>query len=111
MSTRIEKDSLGPLEVPAEAYYGVQTQRAVTNFPISGWPLPPRLVHAMGRIKRAAAQTNLALGLVDQKISKVDRPKPSMGKRTFLPSEASRLRNFTSIWMWWPGTCLAYRRV
>ena len=59
MSTRIEKDSMGPLEVPAEAYYGVQTQRAVTNFPISGWPLPPRFVHAMGRIKRAAAKTNL----------------------------------------------------
>ena len=47
MTTRIEKDSMGPLEVPADAYYGVQTQRAVTNFPISGWPLPPRLIHAM----------------------------------------------------------------
>jgi len=69
MATRIEKDSMGPLEVPAEAYYGVQTQRAVTNFPISGWPLPPRLVHAMGRIKRAAARTNLELGLIDKKIS------------------------------------------
>ena len=69
MSTRIEKDSMGPLAVPADAYYGVQTQRAVTNFPISGWPLPPRLIHAMGRIKRSAAQTNLELGLIDQKVS------------------------------------------
>jgi fumarate hydratase class II len=69
MTTRIEKDSMGPLEVPAEAYYGVQTQRAVTNFPISGWPLPPRLIHAMGRIKRAAAKTNLELGLIDKKVS------------------------------------------
>jgi fumarate hydratase class II len=69
MKTRTEKDSLGPLEVPAEAYYGVQTQRAVTNFPISGWPLPPRFIHAMGRIKRAAAQTNLELGLIDQEIA------------------------------------------
>jgi fumarate hydratase class II len=69
MATRIEKDSMGPLEVPAEAYYGVQTQRAVTNFPISGWPLPPRLIHAMGRIKRAAAKTNLELGLIDKKVS------------------------------------------
>ena len=68
-TTRIEKDSMGPLEVPAEAYYGVQTQRAVTNFPISGWPLPPRLIHAMGRIKRAAAKTNLELGLIDKKVS------------------------------------------
>jgi fumarate hydratase class II len=69
MSTRIEKDSMGPLEVPADAYYGVQTQRAVTNFPISGWPLPPRFIHAMGRIKRAAARTNLELGLIDKKVS------------------------------------------
>jgi fumarate hydratase class II len=69
MATRIEKDSMGPLNVPADAYYGVQTQRAVTNFPISGWPLPPRLIHAMGRIKRAAARTNLALGLIDRKVS------------------------------------------
>jgi len=69
MSTRIEKDSMGPLEVPADAYYGVQTQRAVTNFPISGWPLPPRFIHAMGRIKRAAAQTNLELGLTEKKVA------------------------------------------
>jgi len=69
MSSRIEKDSMGPLEVPADAYYGVQTQRAVTNFPISGWPLPPRFIHAMGRIKRAAAQTNLELGLTEKKVA------------------------------------------
>src|SRR5713101_5138655 len=69
MKTRTEKDSLGPLEVPADAYYGVQTQRAVTNFPISGWPMPSRFIHAMGRIKRAAARTNLELGLVDKRIA------------------------------------------
>jgi len=67
MKTRTEKDSLGPLDVPADAYYGAQTQRAITNFPISGWPLPPRLIHAMGRIKRAAARTNLELRLLDKK--------------------------------------------
>ena len=67
--TRIEKDSMGPLEVPTDAYYGVQTQRAVTNFPISDWPLPPRFIHAMGRIKRAAAKTNLELGLIDKKVA------------------------------------------
>ncbi len=69
MKTRTEKDSMGPLEVPVDAYYGVQTQRAVTNFPISGWPLPPRLIHAMGRIKRAAAKTNLELGLTEKKVA------------------------------------------
>jgi fumarate hydratase class II len=68
-NTRVEKDSMGPLEVPADAYYGVQTQRAVTNFPISGWPLPPRFIHAMGRIKRAAAKTNLELGLIEKKVA------------------------------------------
>src|SRR3989441_12268906 len=69
MKTRTEKDSMGPLEVPADAYYGVQTQRAVTNFPISGWPLPGRFIHTMGRIKRAAARSNLELGLTDKKIA------------------------------------------
>jgi fumarate hydratase class II len=69
MKTRTEKDSMGQLEVPENAYYGVQTQRAVTNFPISGWPMPPRFIHAMGRIKRAAAKTNLELGLIEKKIS------------------------------------------
>src|SRR4029077_15627980 len=69
MKTRTEKDSMGLLEVPADAYYGVQTQRSATNFPISGWPMPPRFIHAMGRIKRAAAKTNLELGLVDKKIT------------------------------------------
>ena len=69
MKTRTEKDSMGPLDVPADAYYGVQTQRAVTNFPISGWPLPLRLIHAMGRIKRAAARTNLELKLIEKKVS------------------------------------------
>ncbi len=69
MKTRTEKDSLGPLEVPADAYYGVQTQRAVTNFPISGWPMPPRFIHAMGRIKRAAARTNEELGLIDAELA------------------------------------------
>ncbi len=69
MNTRTEKDSLGSLQVPADAYYGVQTQRAVTNFPISGWPMPPRFIHAMGRVKRAAARTNVELGLLDKKLA------------------------------------------
>ncbi len=66
---RTEKDSMGELHVPADAYYGVQTQRAVENFPISGWPMPPRFIRAMGRIKHAAAKANLDLGLLDKKIA------------------------------------------
>jgi fumarate hydratase, class II len=59
---RVEKDSMGEVKVPARAYYGAQTQRAVENFPISGQPLPPRLVHALGLVKVAAAVANRDLG-------------------------------------------------
>ncbi len=62
--TRTEHDSMGEMEVPADALYGASTARAVENFPISGTPLPPRLIHAYGTIKKAAAETNAALGLL-----------------------------------------------
>jgi fumarate hydratase class II len=53
---------MGDVRVPAKAYYGAQTQRAVENFPISGWPLPPELIHSLGRVKYAAAIVNRDLG-------------------------------------------------
>jgi fumarate hydratase class II len=59
---RIEKDSMGEVRVPARAYYGAQTQRAVENFPISGWTLPPPLIHALGLVKLACATANRDLG-------------------------------------------------
>jgi len=65
--TRIEKDSMGEMEVPTGAYYGASTQRAVLNFPISGQPLPRRFIRALGMVKRAAAQTNLELGLLSRR--------------------------------------------
>ena len=65
--TRIEKDSLGSLEVPADAYYGVQTARAVANFPISGERLHPEMIRAVARIKIAAAKANAELGVLDKK--------------------------------------------
>ncbi|HWO91729.1 MAG TPA: class II fumarate hydratase [Methylomirabilota bacterium] len=64
---RIERDSMGEVEVPADAYYGASTQRAVLNFPISGQPFPRRFIRALGLIKKAAAETNLELGLLPQK--------------------------------------------
>jgi fumarate hydratase class II len=67
--TRIERDSMGELPVPAGAYYGAQTQRAVLNFPISGIPMPAGLLHAHGRLKGAAAAVNLELGLLDEGIA------------------------------------------
>jgi fumarate hydratase class II len=64
-SWRIERDSMGEIEVPAAALYGASTQRAVLNFPISGTRLPLPLIHAYGLIKKAAAETNGELGLLD----------------------------------------------
>src|SRR5579859_5420403 len=66
---RIEKDSMGDVKVPAKAYYGAQTQRAVENFPISGQPLPTRLIHALGLVKVAAAIANRDLGKVKGEIA------------------------------------------
>ncbi len=66
MKYRIERDSLGELKVPADAYYGAQTQRAVENFPISGLRFPRTFIKALGAIKHAAAETNLELGLLDE---------------------------------------------
>ena len=60
--TRIERDSLGELEVPAEALYGIQTQRAVLNFPISGLVMPRYFLRALGLVKAAAASANASLG-------------------------------------------------
>ncbi len=59
---RVEHDSMGDVRVPAQAYYGAQTQRAVENFPISGWPLPVELIRALGLIKHAAGIANRDLG-------------------------------------------------
>jgi aspartate ammonia-lyase len=67
---RIERDSLGERELPADAYYGIQTARAIENFPISGWKPYPSLVTATIQIKKAAARANSALGSLDARIGK-----------------------------------------
>ncbi len=66
---RIEKDSMGEMQVPSEAYYGAQTQRAVLNFPISGLRFPRPFIRAMGLIKKAAAEANRELGAVSPEIA------------------------------------------
>ena len=66
---RIEKDSMGDVKVPAQAYYGAQTQRAVANFPISGQHLPKKLIHALGLVKVAAATANHDLGKLKHDIA------------------------------------------
>jgi fumarate hydratase class II len=66
---RIERDSLGEIQVPADALYGAQTQRAVDNFPISTLRFPRALIRALGMIKGAAAAVNADLGLMDAKMA------------------------------------------
>ncbi|MEO1421325.1 MAG: aspartate ammonia-lyase, partial [Pseudomonadota bacterium] len=61
---RIEKDSMGELEVPVDAHWGAQTQRAVNNFEISGQGMPSLFVEALARVKWAAAGANGELGLL-----------------------------------------------
>jgi fumarate hydratase class II len=63
--TRIERDSMGEMVVPANAYYGAQTARAVENFPISGLRFPRSFIRALGAIKAACAHVNRRLGLLD----------------------------------------------
>ena len=64
-TTRIERDSLGEIAVPCEALYGAQTQRAVDNFPVSGTSMPGAFIRAVALIKKAAADANRALDLLD----------------------------------------------
>jgi fumarate hydratase class II len=70
---RIERDTMGEVAVPAEAYYGVQTARAIRNFPISGLRFPRAFIRALGLIKWAAATVNASLGLLDQKAAEAIR--------------------------------------
>ena len=67
-NVRIEKDSMGQVEVPADAYYGGQTMRAVENFPISELRFSRAFIKALGQIKLAAAQANVELGLLEQRL-------------------------------------------
>ncbi|GFO55822.1 aspartate ammonia-lyase [Geomonas sp. Red276] len=69
MATRVEKDTMGTVEVPAEALYGAQTQRAIGNFPISGLKPHPALVRATVRIKRCAALANRGTGRLEPELA------------------------------------------
>ena len=65
-NVRIERDSMGQMEVPAEALYGASTMRAVLNFPISDLRFPRTFIRALGLVKQSAAKTNMALGVLDE---------------------------------------------
>src|SRR5437763_12292826 len=71
-SARTESDSFGPIEVPADAYWGAQTERSIENFPFGPKEqLPIEIVHALGFVKQAAARVNARIGGLDPKIAEV----------------------------------------
>jgi fumarate hydratase class II len=67
-AARAETDSFGPIDVPANRYWGAQTQRSLRNFKIGGERMPAPLIRALGVQKKAAALTNMALGILDEKL-------------------------------------------
>src|SRR6201991_4102163 len=68
MAFRVETDSMGSIEVPSEKYYGAQTARSLMNFDIGGEKMPAEIIHAFGILKKAAALTNVELGLMTGEI-------------------------------------------
>jgi fumarate hydratase class II len=69
MTTRTESDTFGPIAVPADHLWGAQTQRSLQNFRIGGETMPVPLIRALGTIKRAAAEANRELGVLDDKLA------------------------------------------
>lgn len=69
MTPRIEKDFLGTMEIPKNVYYGIQTMRAIENFPITGLKVDPELIRAFAIVKKSAAQANAATGHLDQQLA------------------------------------------
>src|SRR5260221_10237321 len=67
-ATRVETDSFGPIAVPADRYWGAQTERSLENFRIGGQVMPMPVVRALGIVKRAAAEVNMDLGRLDPKL-------------------------------------------
>ncbi|HEV2109626.1 MAG TPA: class II fumarate hydratase, partial [Thermomicrobiales bacterium] len=66
---RVERDTMGEVRLPKDALYAAQTQRAIENFPVSGQPMPPEIIHALGLVKLAAARVNGALGLLPDDVA------------------------------------------
>ena len=66
MTTRLERDTFGPIAVPADKFWGAQTQRSLQNFDISGEQQPREIIHALAQVKRSSACVNHALGLQDE---------------------------------------------
>jgi hypothetical protein len=89
-ATRVERDSMGEMAVPADALYGASTQRAVLNFPISGQRFPRRFIRALALLKLAAAETNAELGLIDADVARARSQPPPPRWRTGPTTTSSR---------------------
>jgi fumarate hydratase class II len=79
--TRTETDSFGPLEVPADKYWGAQTQRSIMNFPIGWEKQPVAIIRALGVIKKACALVNIAQGDIDAGTGQYHRSGGARGDR------------------------------
>ena len=93
--TRIERDSMGEMTVPANAYYGAQTARAVENFPISGLRFPRSFIRALGLVKAACARVNADLELLEPRLADaigkaVDEVADGQARRRVRRSTCSR---------------------
>ena len=87
-STRTETDSFGPIEVPADSYWGAQTERSIENFPFgTKEQMPMEIVHALGFVKQAAARVNARIGGLDPNLPKRSSRRP--GKSRAATSTAS----------------------
>ena len=76
-NSRIEKDSMGEMPVPADALYGASTARAIENFPIAHEPVPAAVIHAFGHLKAACAQANKDLGKLNAKLAEAISTHPT----------------------------------
>ena len=98
--TRVEKDSLGEIEVPADSYFGAQTERANRNFPVSDLTFPRPFIAAMGLIKREAARVNADIGVVqpslaDAIVEAADEVIAGVAAFEAIPNSASQHRWIT----------------
>ena len=78
MSHRVESDSMGPIEVPSDRYWGAQTQRSLENFKIGGERFPREMIRALGVVKKGAAQANRELGELPEDLADlIERHDPA----------------------------------
>ena len=93
-STRTESDSFGPIEVPADAYWGAQTERSIGNFPFGPHEqMPIEIIHALGFIKQAAARVNARIGGLDPRLAEVIQQAAAEVARGAVAPSANRRRD------------------